>query len=353
MIPVFDGHNDTLTHIYRSEQGDGQSFFARSDTGHIDLPRAQAGALAGGLFAIFTPAPPDSPDRDLERQLMKNTGGYTIPLSQPIDPAYARSFTADVLALLETIEREAAGQVGIVRSADDLAHNLHANRLSIVLHIEGAAAINTDLSNLEDLYARGLRSLGIVWSRPNAFGCGVPFRFPHTPDIGPGLTPAGRALVRACNRLGILLDASHLNEQGFWDLAAITEAPLVATHSAVHALCPSTRNLTDRQLDAIRDSDGMVGVNFAVSTLRDDGENDPDTPLDVLVRHIDYLVERIGLERVGFGSDFDGARIPQDIGDVTGLPRLLERLQEHGYDMPALQKLAYENWWRVLRQTWR
>jgi membrane dipeptidase len=288
----------------------------------------------------------------MEHRLIRNATGYTIPLADAINPAYARSFTDAVLTMLDTITHDAAGRIGMVRTAADLAANLDAHRLSVVLHLEGAAAINPDLSNLDAYYARGMRSLGIVWSRPNAFGCGVPFRFPHTPDIGPGLTDNGKALIRACNRLGIMLDVSHLNAQGFWDHAAITDAPIVASHSNVHALCPATRNLTDRQLDAIRDSDGLVGVNFAVSALRADGENDPQTSLEVLIRHIDYLVQRIGLGRVGFGSDFDGATIPQDIGDVTGLPRLLERLQQHGYDAPALRKLAYENWWRVLRQTW-
>ena len=192
-----------------------------------------------------------------------------------------------------------------------------------------------------------------MWSRPNVFGCGVPFRFPHSPDTGPGLTAEGRALVRTCNQLGILVDVSHLNEQGFWDLAAITTAPIVATHSCVHALCPVTRNLTDRQLDAIRESDGIVGLNFGVSFLREDGANNPDTPLSVVVRHIDYLVERLGIDRVGFGSDFDGATISLELGDAAGLPKLIAQLRQAGYDEAALRKLAYENWLRVLELTWR
>jgi membrane dipeptidase len=223
----------------------------------------------------------------------------------------------------------------------------------MILHFEGAEAIDPQLDALEVFYQAGLRSLGIVWSRPNHFGHGVPFRYPAGPDTGPGLTDAGRALVRACNRLGILLDVSHLNEQGFWDLAAITEAPIVATHSAVHAICPAARNLTDKQLDAIRESDGMVGVNFEVSVLRPDGYDEPDTPLTALVRHIDYLVERLGIDRVGFGSDFDGATMPAELGDVAGLPGLVALLEQRGYDTPALRKLCYENWLRVLRRTWR
>jgi membrane dipeptidase len=136
-------------------------------------------------------------------------------------------------------------------------------------------------------------------------------------------------------------------------VAGLSEAPLVATHSNAHVLCPTTRNLTDRQLDAIRDSDGMVGVNFAVAFLREDGADEGDTPLDVVVRHVDYLVERVGVDRVGFGSDFDGAKVPEEIGDVTGLQKLLTVLRERGYDEAALKKLAHKNWLRVLGTTWR
>jgi membrane dipeptidase len=130
---------------------------------------------------------------------------------------------------------------------------------------------------LDLLYAAGLRSLGIVWSRPNAFGHGVPFKFPSSPDTGPGLTEAGRELVRACNERRILIDLSHLNEKGFWDVAGLSTAPLVATHSNAHSVCPHARNLTDRQLDAIRESGGMVGLNFATAFLRPDGSMNADT----------------------------------------------------------------------------
>src|SRR5690606_18759327 len=113
----------------------------------------------------------------------------------------------------------------------------------------------------------------------------------------------------------------HLNEKGFRDVAAISDAPLVASHSNVHAICEHARNLTDWQLGAIRDSGGLVGLNFATGFLRPDGRMNADTGLDVMVRHIDALLEALGEEGVGLGSDFDGALIPAAIGDVSGLPR--------------------------------
>jgi membrane dipeptidase len=198
-----------------------------------------------------------------------------------------------------------------------------------------------------------LRSVGIVWSRANIFASGVPFAFPAGPDTGPGLTDAGKRLVKACNELGILVDLSHLNEKGFWDVAQISSAPLVATHSCVHALCASTRNLTDKQLDAIRASNGIVGVNYNVPFLRADGARDAATTgVSEIVRHVDYMVEHMGIDHVALGSDFDGATMPGDLKDVAGLPKLMDALTKAGYDEAALRQIAYGNWLRILGQTW-
>ena len=350
-LPIFDGHNDSLGRFYPYTQEHVQAFLVRHTDGHIDLPRAREGGLAGGFFAVYASA--HTPGTDVPFEVNHTPTGYEVPLAAPLDPAHASRAAVAMTAGLFRLEAASSGQLKVVRTVEELACCLETEVLAAIFHLEGAGMIDPDLYLLDVLYQAGLRSLGVVWSRPNLFGCGVPFRFPHSPDTGPGLTAEGRALVRACNRLGILVDVSHLNEQGFWDVAAITTAPIVATHSCVHALCPVTRNLTDRQLDAIRESDGIVGLNFAVSFLREDGDDNPDTPLSVVVRHIDYLVERLGIDRVGFGSDFDGATVPLELGDVAGLPKLVAQLRQAGYDEAALRKLAYENWLRVLKLTWR
>jgi membrane dipeptidase len=222
-----------------------------------------------------------------------------------------------------------------------------------VLHFEGADAIDTDLDALYVFYNGGLRALGISWSRVNEFAHGVPYWFPHSPDIGPGLSAAGREFIHACNELGILIDVSHLNEHGFWDIETLSNAPLVASHSGVYALCPTTRNLTDKQLDAIGASNGVVGVNFHVAFLRTDGRPDENTPMMEIVRHIDYIVERIGIDHVAFGSDFDGATMPAELRDASGFPKLLLALHDRGYDEASLEKLTYKNWIRVFRNTWK
>jgi membrane dipeptidase len=349
-IPVFDGHNDTLLNLHLPDRGEGRSFFERSDQGHIDLPRAREGGFGGGFFACYAPNPED--DSWTEESALKITeNGYEVSDAPRLDPNYARSFADELVAGLFRLQSE--GGLQVVRTADEIEGCLRNGAIAAILHFEGAENLGPDAGALEGLYDTGLRSLGLVWSRPNAYAHGVPFRFPSSPDTGPGLTGEGKELVRYCNRLGVLIDLSHLNERGFWDVAEISEAPLVATHSNVHTLCPTSRNLTDRQLDAIRDSDGMVGVNFAVGFLREDGRDSEDTSLGTLVRHVDYLVEHVGIERVGFGSDFDGAKVPGEIGDVSGLPKLIAALQGRGYDEAALKKLAHENWVRVLRETWQ
>lgn len=353
-FPVIVGHQDTLLSLYLPERGKGRSFFERSEQGHIDLPRAREGGLAGGFFAIFVPAPPE-PATNLPSRLevIRTEKGFEVPYAQGIDMDYARRVTLAMMALLFRLEAESEGQVGVVRSVNELLYCLDNDIHAAILHFEGAEAIDADLDALEVFFRAGLRSLGLVWSRPNIFAQGVPFRFPHAPDTGPGLTEAGEALVRACNHLGIMLDLSHLNERGFWDVARLSDAPLVATHSNPHALCPSTRNLTDKQLDAIRESGGLVGLNFSVNDLRADGDKNEDTPLETLVRHLDYLVEHLGIDGVALGTDFDGTFVPNEIGDATGLPKLIEALRMDGYDDAALRKIGYENWLRVLSNTWK
>ncbi|WP_342588820.1 dipeptidase [Rhizobium anhuiense] len=150
-----------------------------------------------------------------------------------------------------------------------------------------------------------------------------------------------------------MIDVSHLNERGFWDVAALSTAPLVATHACAHAICPSTRNLIDRQLDAIRDSDGVIGLNLAVNDLRPDANLDDDTPLEVVIRQIEYLAPRVGIDRVALGSDFDGAVMPREIKDASGLPRLIEAMRKAEFSETDIRKFALDNWLRVFGLTWK
>jgi membrane dipeptidase len=319
---IIDGHNDLVLRVWGGEP-------AR----HVDLDAALEAGFSGGFFALHVPSP---------RTPEPTAIPYAVALPEPLRYEDASRVTGELFDVLCGLP------VTRATSVDDF----QGGRVTAIVHFEGAEALAADLSNLEGWYARDLRSVGLVWSRPNAFGHGVPFEFPASPDIGPGLTAAGHELVRACNRLGILVDLSHLNEAGFWDVARVSKAPLVATHSNAHALCQSTRNLTDAQLDEVARTNGVVGVNFACGFLREDGHHDADTPLSEILRHIDYLVERMGVDHVAFGSDFDGALLPAELGGVAGLPKLVAALADRGHDEVALAKLTHQNWLRVLGETW-
>jgi membrane dipeptidase len=350
-FPIFDGHNDALQSVYRPKNDKPRPFFERTNQGHTDLPRMREGGYGGGFFAVFVPSgTPDNGFAGAEPETGK--AAYNLPLPPAIELNRAQSITIKGMAALFRLEARSEGQIKVVRTATELIDSFHGQKVAVVLHFEGAEAIDPELNALHVFYQAGLRSLGLAWSRPNDFAHGVPFRFPHSPDTGPGLSDAGRALVKTCNRLGILVDLAHINAKGFWGAAEISEAPLVVTHAGVHALCPSTRNLTDKQLDAIGETGGVIGINFHVGFLREDGLLEPETPISRIVDHIEYVAQRIGIEHVALGSDFDGAIMPRELGDVSGMPKIIALLKEKGYDHDALVKVTHQNWIRILKQTW-
>lgn len=341
-IPIFDGHNDALTHEYR------ELLVTGGGDGHLDLPRMRQAGVRGGIFAVFV-------DSRVKHDGFTPEPGvpYVHPLPPRVQHGRAAGVAATTAGRLLTLERQ--GAVRVARSIGDIdAAAEDDGPPAVVLHFEGAEAIDRGLASLETWYAAGLRSLGPVWSRPNAFGHGVPFAFPSSPDTGPGLTRAGQALVRRCAELGIAIDLSHLNEAGFWDAARLDAGPLIVSHAGVHALSACSRNLTDAQIDAVAGSGGLIGIVFACYFLRADFANEPETtPLGQIVEHVRYVADRVGVEHVAFGSDFDGATIPSELGDVAGYPKLLDALRDAGFAEHEIRAIAWDNWRRVLDAWWR
>jgi membrane dipeptidase len=343
LTAVFDGHNDALGALQTADDPP-ERFLTGLPERHIDLARARTGGLAGGLFAINAP----SPSGDLK----VDGSAWEESYADPVDPADASIFTLGAVRRAHALAAASDGAVAIVRSVEELDRARADGALAIGLHLEGAEAIGPDLAALDAWYAAGVRSLGPVWSRANAFGHGVPFRFPSSPDTGPGLTEDGRRLVGRCAELGIAVDVSHLNAAGFADIARLDAGPIIASHSGCHALCAASRNLTDEQLRAIARSDGIVGIVFAPPFIRPDGRDDADVALSTLVEHVRHAVELAGVERVGLGSDFDGATMPAELADVAALPRLLEALRHAGFSTAEVEQIAWGNWRRVLALAW-
>jgi membrane dipeptidase len=340
VIPIVDGHNDALLRVWRSGEPLGER-----GGGQLDLPLMREGGLAAGFFAIFVPAGDEPPPDDPRARAVPTDDGWEVPQDGPLPIERARRVAAELAAIAER-------ELFLVRTVHDLERCLAGEEVGAILHLEGAEPIGAESTrdDVEAWYERGLRSLGLVWSRPNAYGHGVPFRYPATPDIGDGLTAAGKSLVTDCNDLGILVDCAHLNERGFFDVAAVTTAPLVVTHAGAHALSPQPRNLTDRELDAIGDSGGLVGIFFDTVMTRPDGDLVPDTPLATIARHVEYVAERIGVDHVALGSDWDGCHPPSALDDASKAQALLAEL---AWSDDELRRLAHGNWLRVLRATWR
>ncbi|MEM6619144.1 MAG: dipeptidase [Pseudomonadota bacterium] len=341
-IPFFDGHNDFLLRLMKADVPREDMWLGPREGGHLDLARMREAGFTGGLFAIFVPPRSKSKPPDFAKMMKRPP--YQVPASSLMTHGEAQPDALTMAGLLHWMARAAPDEFTVATSAAEVRATIRAGRIAGVMHLEGAEPIGPDLDALHLFYRMGLRSLGPVWSRETIFGHGVPMAFPGTPDTGPGLTEKGKDLVRLCDELGILIDLSHLNEKGFDDVAAVSEAPLVATHSNVHALCASPRNLTDRQLAMISERDGLVGLNFATFYLNQNGSADRATEWEVLLRHLDYLLEALGEDNVGLGSDFDGCPLPARMGDVRGVPLLFEAMAAHGYGDELIAKIARENW---------
>jgi membrane dipeptidase len=351
MEPVLDGHNDVLLRLEEAERAGERVSFAEGGEGlEVDAPKARAGGFAGGFFACFAPAEVGSPSASAVRSPDGTT--WEVPYAEPLDAARAAPVTFALAARLLALDR--AGAVRLARTVADLEAALAGGPPAAILHIEGAEAIDPDtLAELDVLHAAGLRSLGPVWSRPNAFAHGVPFRHPGAPDVGPGLTGAGRRLVARCNALGVLVDLAHLNERGFWDVAEHSAAPLVSTHTAAHALCPTARNLTDAQLDAVGRSDGIVGIVLNTADLGGEWGGGGRVGVADVVAHCDHVAGRIGVEHVALGSDWNGASPPVGLEHCGRLPVLLEALRAAGWSIADVRAFAHGNWLRVLDATWQ
>ncbi|MBP1988038.1 dipeptidase [Halolamina salifodinae] len=350
MLPIIDGHNDTL--LAATSDRAGGAFLTESDDpeGHLDLARAEEAGLAAGIFAAFVPNEGEQDDWS--------------ELPPAVDHERARRIVDEQFRTLHGWA-DATDRFRVIGDIDDLDACIDGEAVGAVPHVEGAGVVSPDLVNLDSLYEIGVRSLGLVWSRPNAFAHGVPFEHGATPDIGPGLTESGFDLVVACEERGILVDLAHLNAAGFWDVAETVDAPLVVSHAGAHHISPASRNLTDEQLDAVAGSGGLVGCTFGTAHLRPDGQRGvegrspsgsralpDDAPLSVLLDHIEYLADRMGVEHVALGSDFDGASIPDEVGDVRGLRTVLDGLEARGFDRADREAIASRNWRRVLAAWW-
>ncbi len=314
---VVDTHNDTILAIASGKR----RFEERSTEGHIDLPRLREGGVDAQVFAMYIQHE-YKPDHALARAL------------HLIDAYHAMvERTNGAMCHCNTVgEVEAANARGQIAS---------------ILSIEGGEPVEQDLGLCRMLYRLGVRAIGLVWNERNFIADGV-----GELRTGSGLTNFGVSLIQEMNRIGMLVDVSHLNERGFWDVAEVSTKPFVASHSNARAVCDHPRNLWNDQIRALARCGGCMGMNFAPAFVDRDWAQGKDT-LDRVIDHVDHICGLVGPDHVGLGTDYDGIpRAPAGLEDCTRLPALTEGLLRRNHSEENVRKFLGLNYLRVFRTVW-
>lgn len=306
---IVDAHTDALLDALA-----GRDLLVRGDRGHVDVPRLAEAGVTLQVFALWAP-PAGGP------------AGY-LPHALRLAAHFWRA-----------VDRS-NGRLRPVLTRDDL-EQLAAGRGVVggLLSIEGGEILHGHLDMVEVFHRLGVRALGLTWNHRNQLADGC-----LDAEAGGGLTRFGREVVAACQERGWVLDVSHLSERGFWDLLEVAQGPVIASHSNAYAVHPHPRNLRDEQLVALAQKGGVVGLNFFPGFLT---QEERCTSGD-LVRHALHIAEVIGPEHIGLGSDFDGIeRTPDDLPDVTALPKLTEALLKAGFSEEETRGILGANFRRV------
>lgn len=320
---VVDGHNDTMMKII-----DEESWLPIVDIGkptefHIDITKLQKGEVNVGFFASFTEG---------------YYGNDAKSLSRSLALINALHFTAK--NNLDTFK--------IVTSVEEIRNAVKENKIGALPTIEGAYGINQEnyLELLKQLYDLGIRAIAPTWNYSNYIGEGCSRVYgdtDNTPSEG-GLTNLGEKVIGEMNKLGILIDISHLAEETFWDVIKISKSPIIASHSGVYNLKKHQRNLNDDQLKAIKENGGVVGLVLFPNFISAKKE----VYIKDFVDHIDYIANFIGVDYVGIGSDFDGAKMPIDLEDSSQMYKITNELITRGYLDEDIEKILGKNILRVL-----
>jgi membrane dipeptidase len=303
-----DMHCDSVSEAYRT----GRSLAKPCVNGHADLPRLRLAGIKLQFFALF-------PDR------IYHPGRTLYQVLRLLDYA-TEAF------------REDAGTI-VIRTRRDLERCLATEALGAVLTVEGGEPLEGEIRILRTLYRLGVRGLGLTWNNRNELADGV-----AEGQTGGGLTRFGRQVLLEMNRLGMFIDVSHLSEAGFWDVIELSSAPVIASHSNCSAVWNHPRNLTDRQIKAVAELKGVVGVNLVPQFVGPQGAGH-----NALIEHVDHICSLVGDEYVGFGSDFDGTEnLICGVNDVTDFPDLVAGLRNRGYSEESVARICGRNCLRVL-----
>ena len=361
---VADAHNDILL---RAMEGD--DILSYHSESHSDIEKFKQGGVDLQVFSIWV-----SPFDDQKRFFKE---------------------ASDMINKLNFLVTRVPDRWNIAKSYQDIMYNNLKNKMSCVIGVEGGHVIGEDIGKIDILYEKGMRYLGLTWNNSNKLASSAKDEYTKGESLlFIGLTDFGKQVVRRCNKIGVIVDVSHIGEQSFWDVVNTTNDPIIASHSSVYKLCPHYRNLKDSQIKAIAKTGGAVFINFYPGYIDSTFSEKAniinmkyDTELDMLaskydslsneywyeemkllkhekariatsindvVKHIKYVVDLVGIDHVGIGSDYDGVEImPTGLENVTKLPFLTKKLIEHGYTNREVRKILGGNFKRIFKEVCR
>ncbi|NLY76806.1 MAG: membrane dipeptidase [Tissierellia bacterium] len=245
--------------------------------------------------------------------------------------------------------------IKVIYNVEDFYKAVGERKLAVLLGMEGLSPLGEDLEGIYTLYQLGFRQISLTWNEENAFATGA------RGDKDRGLTDLGKEAIRIMEDLGIILDVSHANDRSFWDIYKFATKPIIASHSNARALCPAPRNLADKQIKAIGESGGLVGINAFNEFIHVDRDK---RNVNYLINHIEHIVELIGIDHVAFGFDFfeyleedtsqtfieDPYRGTPGIEDISRAPNLIKKLKERGFSEEDIEKISYRNFLRLMNR---
>jgi membrane dipeptidase len=315
---VLDSHCDTP-----SQMVEGRDLTIDNELAHIDIPKLQRGGVDAAFFALYIPAEMDT------------------------DAAYTHACNM-YDAVVDMINSN-PDKVALTVSEDQAYENKAKGLISIFLGLENASPIGDSLERVREFYDKGVRYITLCHSQDNLIcdSCASEVKTWN------GLSPFGREVVAEMNRLGMLVDVSHISDEAFYDVIKYSKKPVVATHSCCRALADHPRNMTDDMIRTLAANGGVIQINFYPLFLDGSFKNLPDSEevipsYKVIADHIDHVVKLVGIDHVGIGSDFDGIDVtPDGMDDISQMPKLFEELRFRGYSEEALSKLASKNFFNA------
>ena len=324
MYQVIDLHCDTIPNMY-SDWREGKEISLLSNSGKIDLERMAAGGYICQCFSLFT-----------------HLGALKARGEAPF------THVTKLVDYWKDQMEKYPERIRQVTTGGEILENAKAGRLSAMMTVEEGAVYEGKLENLYALYDKGVRMSTLTWNFANELGWPNPAveepLAQQKPDFIHGLTDTGKSFVEEMERLGILIDVSHLNDAGIRDVFSLTRGPVIASHSNARGLCSHLRNLTDENIRKIGERGGVIGINYLVDFLEEEGKIGR---IDRMIDHMLYIKNLAGMDTVALGSDFDGFGEPCELSGAEALPLLASQMERRGFSADEIEKVFSKNALRV------